>query len=199
MGENMTPQRSSRRPSPAMAVALLALFVALGGSAVAAVELARNSVGSEQIRAGSVTTTKLRNGAVTGAKVANGSLSGADITGPVASAGSASTASSANTVNCPGGTLPSIGLCVESTLRAPLAFTDAVKACSGANRRLPTVGELVALAAAGVDLGAPELSGDVRGDSPIDNQVVVYSDGATVTTESAKTLRAFRCLTLPVG
>ena len=198
MGENMNPQRSSRRPSPAMAVALLALFVALGGSAVAAVELASNSVGNKQIRAGSVTTTKLRNGAVTGAKVANGTLSAADIAGPVAAAGSASTAGSANTVNCPGGTLPRIGLCVESTLRAPLAFSDAVKACGDANRRLPTVGELVTLAAAGVDLGAPELSGDVRGESPLNNQVVVYSD-STVTTESSKTQRAFRCVTLPVG
>jgi hypothetical protein len=199
MGENMNSQRSKRHPSPAMAVALLALFVALGGSAVAGIELTRNSVGNEQIRAGSVTTTKLRNGAVTGAKVANGSLSGADVTGPVTSAGSASIAGSANTVNCPGGTLPTIGLCAESGLRAPLALADALKACGDVNRRLPTIDELVALAAAGTDLGDPELSGEVSSGSPITGQTVVYADGTTVAGESSKNLRAFRCVTLPVG
>ena len=66
----------------------LALFVALGGSAIA-VGIAKNSVGSPQIkrgavrtsdlRNGSVTTRKLRANAVTGGKVRNGSLRGVDI------------------------------------------------------------------------------------------------------------------------
>jgi hypothetical protein len=54
----------ARRPSPAMVVALVALFVALGGASYAAFKLPKNSVG----------TSQLKKGAVTGAKVKSGSL-----------------------------------------------------------------------------------------------------------------------------
>jgi hypothetical protein len=54
----------ARRPSPAMVVALVALFVALGGASYAAFKLPKNSVGTPQ----------LKKGAVTGAKVKSGSL-----------------------------------------------------------------------------------------------------------------------------
>lgn len=53
------------RPSPSMVVALLALIVALAGTAYAAVSLPKNSVGAKQIK----------KNAVSGAKVDNGSLS----------------------------------------------------------------------------------------------------------------------------
>ncbi len=53
-----------RAPSPSLVVALIALFVALGGSAYAAITLPANSVGTKQ----------LKNGAVTAAKVKTGSL-----------------------------------------------------------------------------------------------------------------------------
>ncbi len=49
----------SQRPSPAMVVALVALFVALGGSAYAALKLPANSVGPAQLKKGAVTPTKL--------------------------------------------------------------------------------------------------------------------------------------------
>jgi hypothetical protein len=62
------------RPSPSMVVALLALFVAMGGSAVAALNLPKNSVGTRQLRKGAVTGAKLHNGAVTASKVKAGSL-----------------------------------------------------------------------------------------------------------------------------
>ncbi len=58
----------ARTPSPALAVATLALVVAIGGTAWAAA-LPRNSVG----------TAQLKRNAVTGAKVKNASLTGADI------------------------------------------------------------------------------------------------------------------------
>lgn len=57
------------RPSPAMLVALLALFISLGGSAYAAFSLPRNSVGTQQLEKGAVTTKKIKNGAVTAAKL----------------------------------------------------------------------------------------------------------------------------------
>src|SRR3954471_14919513 len=63
------------RPSPATAIALLALFVALGGTGYAALKLPTNSVG----------TAQLKNNAVTGAKVKNGSLLVGDFGGTLPS------------------------------------------------------------------------------------------------------------------
>jgi len=56
-------------PSPAMVVALLALFVALGGSAWAV-----SKVGTKQIKKNAVTASKIRNNAVTGPKIKNGAV-----------------------------------------------------------------------------------------------------------------------------
>lgn len=52
------------RPSPAMIVALVALFVAMGGGAYAAIKLPKNSVGSKQIKKNAVTSTKVKNGSL---------------------------------------------------------------------------------------------------------------------------------------
>jgi hypothetical protein len=57
-----------------MAVALVALFVALGGGAYAAVSMPANSVGSKQLKNGAVIASKLANNAITSAKVKDGSL-----------------------------------------------------------------------------------------------------------------------------
>lgn len=69
-------------------IALLALFVALGGTSYAAVSLPKASVGPKQLKQnsvrsgkinkGAVTREKLRNDAVNSSKVANGSLLAAD-------------------------------------------------------------------------------------------------------------------------
>ena len=48
-----------RRPSPAMLVALLALFVALGGSSYAAIRFPAGSVGTAQLKNGAVTKKKI--------------------------------------------------------------------------------------------------------------------------------------------
>jgi len=81
-------------PSPALAVATLALVVAMAGTGYAALKLPSNSVGTKQ----------LKSNAVTGAKVKAGSLEGSDIalatlgTVPAAAtAASATKASSAET------------------------------------------------------------------------------------------------------
>jgi hypothetical protein len=50
-------------------IAMIALFVALGGAAVAA-GLAKNSVGAKQLKRGAVTAAKLKKGAVTSGKLA---------------------------------------------------------------------------------------------------------------------------------
>jgi hypothetical protein len=60
-------------------IALLALFVALGGTTYAATSLPKNSVGAKQLKKNAVTNPKIANGAVTGAKIANNSVKGADV------------------------------------------------------------------------------------------------------------------------
>ena len=62
-------KRFKRVPSPAMVVALIALFVAIGGSAYAGIKVDTN-----QIENGAVTAPKLRNGAVTGSKISGSAV-----------------------------------------------------------------------------------------------------------------------------
>ena len=70
----MLAQLRSHRPSPAMVVALVALFVALGGSSYAALALKANSVSSTHIKNGQVKRVDLGNGSVNSSKVLNGAL-----------------------------------------------------------------------------------------------------------------------------
>lgn len=78
-----------RRPSPALIVACIALFVALGGTSYAVTALPRDSVGTVQLKDGAVSVGKLQNGSVSAAKIGtdavgkrqlrNGSVLGAKI------------------------------------------------------------------------------------------------------------------------
>jgi hypothetical protein len=49
------------RPSPALVISIVALSVAIGGSAYAALKLPKNSVGTKQIKANAVTSAKVKN------------------------------------------------------------------------------------------------------------------------------------------
>lgn len=62
-----------RRPSPAMAVALLALFVALGGSSYAV------TVGPREIKTGAVTSRAVKDGAIRDRDVRADGLGGASV------------------------------------------------------------------------------------------------------------------------
>lgn len=70
----------SRRPSPALVVACLALLVALGGTSIAAVSaLPSNSVGTAQLKNNAVTTAKIKDGQVRSADIANSTITSADV------------------------------------------------------------------------------------------------------------------------
>jgi hypothetical protein len=86
----------SRRPSPAMIVAILALVMAMVGTGYAAFKLPKNSVGTKQLKKNSVTAAKIKKNAVTSAKVKNHTLTGADIN--LAKLGTVPSAATANTV-----------------------------------------------------------------------------------------------------
>jgi hypothetical protein len=92
----------SRRPSPAMIVALLALFVALGGSSYAAVKIGardiqRGAVGTRAIANNSIRSADIRNATVSGVDVKDDSLTNADIDNANLNAKSAETAARATT------------------------------------------------------------------------------------------------------
>jgi hypothetical protein len=58
------------RPTPALVVAFVALFAAMGGIGYATAKLKPNSVKAKNIKSGAVTTDKIANGAVTTPKLA---------------------------------------------------------------------------------------------------------------------------------
>jgi hypothetical protein len=58
------------RPTPALVVAFVALFAAMGGVGYSAVKLKPSSVKSKNIKSGAVTTDKIADGAVTSPKFA---------------------------------------------------------------------------------------------------------------------------------
>lgn len=63
-------KRQLRAPSPAFVISLVALFIALGGTSLAAINaLPKNSVGTKQLKNGAVTGSKIKNRAVTAAKI----------------------------------------------------------------------------------------------------------------------------------
>lgn len=62
------------RPSPALVVALIALFVAMGGVGYAAFKLPKNSVGPKQIKANAVTSSKVKNRSLLAADFKAGQL-----------------------------------------------------------------------------------------------------------------------------
>jgi hypothetical protein len=74
----MTRKTRSFRPSPALVISCLALFMALAGTAFAA-GVAKNSVRSAQIVDATVRTVDLRDNAVNSAKVADESLTATDL------------------------------------------------------------------------------------------------------------------------
>lgn len=79
-------------PNASMAVALLALFVALTGSAYAGVKLSKNSVTTKTIKNGAVTGKKIKKQTITSTNIKSNTITGKQINeaklGPVPSASS---------------------------------------------------------------------------------------------------------------
>jgi hypothetical protein len=109
-----------RRLTYANVMSTVAVFLAIGGGAYAAVKLPRNSVGKSQIKNGAVTHRKLARRAVTGSNVAHNSLTGVQIKestlGTVPNARHASTADTATNAS------HASSADAAQTLAAPEAF-----------------------------------------------------------------------------
>jgi hypothetical protein len=106
---------ASRKPSPAMAVAFVALLAALSGTAIALPgtnsvdtgDIKNRTIRGKDVHRNAVTGKKVKNGSLTGADVKGNGLTGADINestlGQVPSANSANTANSAGDSGTVGG------------------------------------------------------------------------------------------------
>lgn len=115
----------SKRPSPALVISLIALFVALGGSAYAA-----KKIGSKEIKANAITTGKIKKNAITTAKIKKNAVTGAKINegtlGAVPNATHASTADTATNFSryyTSGLKKASIGQQVQIASNGPFSFT----------------------------------------------------------------------------
>jgi hypothetical protein len=86
------------RPSPAMVVALLALFVAMGGTGYAVTSLPRRSVGPAQLRKNAVRTDHIKAGSITTSKLAKTTLSSlrAPVAAPSVAGGPSAAAATAS-------------------------------------------------------------------------------------------------------
>lgn len=123
-----------------MVVALVALFVALGGSALASViiasngQVARKTIAGHQPPAGDHPN------------IIGGSINGADLSSDL---------KASLKLHCPSDLLQAADICVEPDLRAGATLPDALQTCVRVGRRLPTLAEL---ALAFDHLGAPQPS-----------------------------------------
>ncbi|HEY5052524.1 MAG TPA: hypothetical protein VII45_03850 [Solirubrobacterales bacterium] len=166
--------RGSRRPSPALLISLIALFVALGGTVYAAGKISGSaikvkSLPGNRLRLGSVPGNRLKPGAIAANRLQPNSIGGAQIDeatlGQMPSAAHADNADSANdaqtalnsinavnatTVNghgagCLPGTQPFAGACWQSFAGATAATApNAAIACASQGGELPEALQLAA-------------------------------------------------------
>ena len=178
------------RPSPALVIACIALFVALGGVGYAAAtgsidgrEVKNNSIASKDLKNSSIVGADVKTSGLTGSDVKADSLTGSDIAesglGKVPSAGqadnaaTAGTAGSANSAGSVGGlTLRKLNFKAPSGTASTTLFSDAgltIKAsCIGST---PALTATTSVDDSGIytkvfdtDPGAPDLADDLEAD-----------------------------------
>jgi hypothetical protein len=170
--------RRPPRPSPALVIACLALFVALGGTVLAATKIDGHtirvkSLPGNRLVVGSLPGNRLREGTIPGSRLAPGSVKAKQIDvgslGPVPSATHAESADSArhaqtataaehaddattingHAVGCRGATRQYAGACWDlRPSAAAVTATEAAAACAAAGGELPKGLALVAFAGA---------------------------------------------------
>lgn len=163
------------KPSPSMAVALLALFVALGGSAwavsknsigpkelknnaVRAKHVKKNQVRKKHIKKNHVRKRHIKNDHVLGRHVRDGSLAAQDFSdsalqqlqgppGPKGDRGPQGERGPAGSTSCPEGTtrLGDTAICYETAKSSATGPLDALADCSFRERSLPDPAEAAAI------------------------------------------------------
>ena len=185
-----------RRPTPALAVAFTALFVALSGLAVAGPSLpGTGRVHSNDIHNGQVRTADIRNNEVRGADVRTGTLRGSDVgndsmtgvdilessLGTVPSASSANTATTAGTANSVAANGVNTAAIQDNAVTSPKIAADAVGASelkgiyAAVSGGTPAAANTFANATATCNPGDAVLGGGFAWQSDADEIETVYS------------------------
>jgi hypothetical protein len=196
--------RLRRHFTYANVMATLAVFIALGGSSYAALNLT-----GRDIKDGSLTQRELKRNTLGGTRIKESRL------GKVRRARNADRLGGFSArrflVRCPRDTVPVSDVCVETASRAAAPYQVAAVACEGMNRkttpgrRLPTHDELMtAVGDYGIALAADgELTRNVYPSSDpgrVDVLVVTDSGGSVaLTPNTAAGAKAFRCVTDPLN
>lgn len=180
----MKERLNARMPSAAMAIAILALGIALGGGAYAAkVKLKPNSVKTKTIKNGAVTEAKIRGGAVTEGKIASGAVTSAKLPA------------------CPSGTVLVRGDCWETGTQPADNWFDASADCGARGGRLPLSSELLAIRnQPGFDLGSNGGGTSNMAAEQFGNEYGAVDDtgAASLALTANATARPYRCV-LPHG
>jgi hypothetical protein len=158
-------------------MSVIAVFIALGGTAVA-LRVGRNTVGSTQLKAGSVRSTDIGNRQVR----------------PIDTARSLG-------FDCPAGTRYVTGVCIEQATNPPADQPDAEEVCFRKGRRLPAVAELQMARFAGMTLReAGEWSSDYltfRDPQDLWGVLVTPSESFTRIAPRFAALFPYRCVAPP--
>jgi hypothetical protein len=195
--------RLRRHLSYANVMATLAVFIALGGSSYAALNIT-----GRDIKDGSLTQRELKRNALGGTRIKESRL------GKVRRARNADRLNGLRAsrflVRCPHDTMPVSDVCVETSPRPAAPYQTAAVACEAANRRttpgrrLPSHDELMtAIGDYGIALAADgELTRNVypSSDGQVDVLVVTDAGGSVaLTSNTAAGAKPFRCVADPLN
>ena len=167
-----------RKLSFANVVSLIALFVALGGGAYAAVA-AKNTVSSKSIKKGAVKSVDIKNDNIKGIDINETTLIGID--------------------DCPSGAPNRSGDVCFSAILGTGTWDAAIRACANAGLRSPSIGEALLLFR---QAPAGETWTDQLGDTNPGNTRTLVIKGAADTgpfTDGSATNHAYRCIATPTG
>ncbi len=180
-----------KRLTYANVMSSIAVFIVLGGAAIAASQLPKNSVGTKQLKNNAVTTKKIKKNAVTTAKIKDSAVDGAKVKDGSITA--ADFAAGTLTPACPSDTVLTQGVCIETAARTVTTYEGANDTCVSAGRRLPSAAELSGFTRKVQAIPAQERSGDLFNTTFSFN---VNPDGSFAAISFA-TATAFRCVAAP--
>jgi hypothetical protein len=184
--------------SYANVMATVAVFLALGGGAYAAIHPKKNSIGARQLRNNAVRTSKLADNAVTPAKLADGSVGSAKIA--AGSVGIADVSTSLHLL-CRSGTTFLQDACIQNTAEGDAGFSAAEADCKNLGGRLPNPGELLTLGVrGGLDGNTAELTNAVSFNvNPPTFVVQTFTGSGGVGSVALSNGAEYRCVFDPTG